>query len=278
MNPWASNGLPFPLPQLPALNTAAGQSPSRNRALEIWNRDKTDENIVRRMWAHDNNGSTVMQPLPPTAQRIQERSGSSGGHSSYEEDRGSDKGGGSSNFRPDVGLSDEDLIVIETKDLNKILKKNNISKHRSQEIKQERRTLKNRGYASNCRVKREEEQDTLEDEIKKLKFEINRYNVPEMLKAIEFYEQEIKAMEKDRNLRRNPDHDLKQEMEDEELEAIEREKRREEYLHRQRFMNDKIMRAHKDDDDDDDEDEEDDNDENLKPEIKNEPDESIKVD
>ena len=52
--------------------------------------------------------------------------------------------GGTSNFRPDVGLSDEDLIIIETKDLNHILKKNNISKHRSQEIKQERRTLKNR--------------------------------------------------------------------------------------------------------------------------------------
>ena len=83
-----------------------------------------------------------MQPLPPTAQRIQERSSSSGGHS-YDDDLGSDKGG-TSNFRPDVGLSDEALITIETKDLNQILKKNNISKHRSQEIKQERRTLKNR--------------------------------------------------------------------------------------------------------------------------------------
>ena len=51
---------------------------------------------------------------------------------------------GRSNFREDVQLSDEDLVLIDTKDLNKILKKFNISKARAQEIKQERRTLKNR--------------------------------------------------------------------------------------------------------------------------------------
>ena len=48
------------------------------------------------------------------------------------------------NFRPDVGLSDADLILIPTKDLNKLLKKKGISKERAKEIKQERRTLKNR--------------------------------------------------------------------------------------------------------------------------------------
>ena len=83
-----------------------------------------------------------MQPLPPTVQQSQEQWSSSGGHS-YDGDVGPEKGG-TCNFRPDVGLSDEALIAIETKDLNQILKKNNISKHRSQEIKQERRTLKNR--------------------------------------------------------------------------------------------------------------------------------------
>jgi len=153
-------------------------------------------------WPRDHSGSTVMQPLPPTV--IQEQWSSSGGHS-YDGDVGPEKGG-SCNFRPDVGLSDEALITMETKDLNEILKKNNISKQRSQEIKRERRTLKNRGYASNCRVKREEEQDALEEEIKTLRLEISRYNVPELLKAIEFYEQANKALE----------NEFRQELDDEE--------------------------------------------------------------
>lgn len=48
------------------------------------------------------------------------------------------------NFRPDIGLSDQDLILMPTKDLNKLLKKKNIGKVRQKQIKQERRTLKNR--------------------------------------------------------------------------------------------------------------------------------------
>ena len=61
------------------------------------------------------------------------------------------------NYRPDVKMDDKALVIIDIKDLNRRLKKQGIGKERQKEIKGERRTLKNRGYASNCRVGREEE-------------------------------------------------------------------------------------------------------------------------
>ncbi len=60
-------------------------------------------------------------------------------------------------------------MTQSTKALNKLLKKKGISKDRAKEIKQERRTLKNRGYAANCRVKREEEEDQIKADIEVLK-------------------------------------------------------------------------------------------------------------
>ena len=53
--------------------------------------------------------------------------------------------------RKDVNLSDQDLVALGTKELNKKLKRNGITKKRAKELKAERRTLKNRGYAATCR-------------------------------------------------------------------------------------------------------------------------------
>ena len=53
--------------------------------------------------------------------------------------------------RTDIGLSDQDLVALGTKELNKKLKRNGITKKRAKELKAERRTLKNRGYAATCR-------------------------------------------------------------------------------------------------------------------------------
>ena len=53
--------------------------------------------------------------------------------------------------RTDIGLSDQDMVGLGTKDLNKLLKNRKITKNRAKELKAERRTLKNRGYAATCR-------------------------------------------------------------------------------------------------------------------------------
>lgn len=66
------------------------------------------------------------------------------------------------NTREDLGLSDQQLILMKTTELNKYLKRKGTSKERAKQIKAERRTLKNRGYAANCRVKRESDEKSLE--------------------------------------------------------------------------------------------------------------------
>jgi len=76
------------------------------------------------------------------------------------------------NQRNDIGLSDQELVTMSTKEINKLLKKKCIDKDRQKELKQERRTLKNRGYAANCRVKRETEEKTLEKRNDKLKYDM----------------------------------------------------------------------------------------------------------
>ena len=62
------------------------------------------------------------------------------------------------------GINDVTLIKISTKDLNKLIREKNISKQRSDEIKRERRRLKNRGYAANCRINRDAAEDRLSKE------------------------------------------------------------------------------------------------------------------
>merc|ERR1712203_220333 len=55
-----------------------------------------------------------------------------------------------------------DLMDIDIKELNKMLKERNVSKELAVRLKQRRRTLKNRNYASSCREKKDEEILTLE--------------------------------------------------------------------------------------------------------------------
>jgi len=92
------------------------------------------------------------------------------------------------NYRDDIELDDKALVTISTKELNRRLKKKGIGKARQKEIKCERRTLKNRGYASNCRVSREDEEKRLEKDIQSLEEEIA--NCPKM----EHLEQEYKML------------------------------------------------------------------------------------
>merc|ERR1711874_490027 len=69
-----------------------------------------------------------------------------------------------SQFIPDnhnIGLTDEKLVTISTKEFNRLLKNSGLSKDECKRLKAMRRTLKNRGYAASCRHKRDNDEGEL---------------------------------------------------------------------------------------------------------------------
>ena len=71
-------------------------------------------------------------------------------------------------------ISDDDLVTLSVRDLNRHLKSSGLSKQEILRMKQRRRTLKNRGYAASCRNKRLEVKGGLEGERHKIVSDIHR--------------------------------------------------------------------------------------------------------
>lgn len=69
-------------------------------------------------------------------------------------------------------ISDDELVAMTVKELNKLLK--GLPRDETIKLKQRRRTLKNRGYAANCREKRMSQKEELETEKERLRAEVHR--------------------------------------------------------------------------------------------------------
>lgn len=70
-------------------------------------------------------------------------------------------------------ITDEELVSLTVRDLNRLLKTSGLSRSEIQRMKQRRRTLKNRGYAASCRNKRLEQKDELQIERSAIVNDIN---------------------------------------------------------------------------------------------------------
>lgn len=69
-------------------------------------------------------------------------------------------------------ISDDELVLCSVKELNRLLK--GLPKDEVSKLKQRRRTLKNRGYAANCREKRISQKEELEGDREKLRSDVDR--------------------------------------------------------------------------------------------------------
>jgi len=80
-----------------------------------------------------------------------------------------DRTGGASSV-----ISDDDLVTLSVRELNRQLKNSGLTKEEIIRMKQRRRTLKNRGYAASCRNKRLEVKGGLEGERQRVVGDIKR--------------------------------------------------------------------------------------------------------
>lgn len=82
---------------------------------------------------------------------------------------------------PGMNISDDDLLKLGVKELNKLLK--SLSPENRTKLKRRRRILKNRGYAANCRTKRMSQKELLQIDKEKLENDVkNLTNQKQMLK------------------------------------------------------------------------------------------------
>jgi len=95
-------------------------------------------------------------------------------------------------------IPDEELKSISVRELNRKLKQSGCTKEQMINIKQRRRTLKNRGYAANCRTKRQTQTHQLTIDLQRAQQAEQKLSkaYEESVKAKEAYERHLNMLKK----------------------------------------------------------------------------------
>lgn len=95
-------------------------------------------------------------------------------------------------------IPDEELKSISVRELNRKLKQSGCTKEQMINIKQRRRTLKNRGYAANCRTKRQTQTHQLTIDLQRAQQAEQKLSkaYEESVKAKEAYERHLNLLKK----------------------------------------------------------------------------------
>lgn len=91
-------------------------------------------------------------------------------------------------------LEDEELVALPVRELNRRLQ--GLPKEDVQKLKQKRRTLKNRGYAQNCRSKRMHQRQSLEVTNKTLESQVRQLQRQQaiLMRECQFYKQQCEIL------------------------------------------------------------------------------------
>lgn len=91
-------------------------------------------------------------------------------------------------------LEDEELVALPVRELNRRLQ--GLPKEDVQKLKQKRRTLKNRGYAQNCRSKRMHQRQSLEVTNKTLENQVRQLQRQQaiLMRECQFYKQQCEIL------------------------------------------------------------------------------------
>ncbi|CAG5113248.1 Oidioi.mRNA.OKI2018_I69.chr2.g7371.t1.cds [Oikopleura dioica] len=105
---------------------------------------------------------------------------------------------GKVNIAGTAKIPDEELKSISVRELNRKLKQSGCTKEQMINIKQRRRTLKNRGYAANCRTKRQTQTHQLTLDLQRAQQAEQKLSkaYEESVKAKEAYERHLSALKK----------------------------------------------------------------------------------